>query len=125
MEAELKNFKYAENVCVYGDSFHTYMIAFISPSIGALKRLAVDRGLGDLKLEQWCKDPEIVKQVTKELADFGAEAGLNRMEVPARIRLCWEEWSVNTGFLTASMKINRRNIQKFYADDIDKMYAAK
>lgn len=109
-------------MCVYGDSFHTYMIAFISPSIGAIKRLAAEKGKENGTLEQWCKDPEILKLVTKALAEFGAECGLNRMEIPAKIRLCWEEWSVNTGFLTASMKINRRNIQKFYADSIEEMY---
>lgn len=100
------------------------MIAFISPSIGNLKRLAVDKGKGDMTLAQWCEDEELIKIVTKELADFGVECGLNRMEVPQRIKLCHEEWSVNTGFLTASMKINRRNIQKFYADSIDKMYSS-
>ena len=122
VEAELKNFKYVENVCVYGDSLHTYMVAFISPSIAAIKRLASELGKSGRTLEQWCKDSEIIKLVTKELADFCLEAGLNKMEIPQKVRLCYEEWSVKTGFLTASMKINRRNIQKFYSADIEMMY---
>src|SRR6218665_1624184 len=100
---------------------HLYMIVFISPSIANLKKLAVSMGFGSETLEQWCKNPKIIERIQKELADFGREAGLNKMEIPQRVKLCHEEWSVATGMLTGSMKINRRNVQKFYFNDINKL----
>ncbi len=123
MEAELKNFKFAENVCVYGDSMKMYTVVFISPSIAALRKLAISLGKAvDLPLEALCADEDIVSAVTKELLQFGAEAGLNKMEIPQRVKLCSEEWSVKSGFLTASLKINRQNIRTFYQADIERMY---
>src|SRR5699024_9249441 len=122
VEAELKNCTYVENICVYGDSMHTYMVAFIAPSVGSLKRLASELGKETLTLEQMCKDPEILARVTKEVQEFSVEAGLNKMEIPQKIKLCPEEWSVKSGFLTASLKINRRNVQNFYKADIEALY---
>lgn len=123
VESELKSFKYAENVCVYGDSMKMYTIVFISPSIAALRKLAISLGKPiDLPLETLCADEDIVSAVSKELLQFGAEAGLNKMEIPQKVKLCPEEWTVKAGFLTASLKINRQNIRSFYHADIEKMY---
>lgn len=123
VEAELKSCKYVENICVYGDSLHTYTIAFISASLPALKELGKDLNKTDLSFEALCNDEQINAAVMKELKEFSEESGLNKMEVPQKIKLCHEEWSVKSGFLTASMKINRKNIHKFYQEYIDKFYA--
>ncbi|KAI7696028.1 Long-chain-fatty-acid--CoA ligase 4 [Sarcoptes scabiei] len=122
IEAELKNFIYIENVCVYGDSMHTYTIALIQPARSMLKRLANDLGKSNLTFEQICSDQTINKIVIDKLREFCFENGLHKMETPQKIRLCPEEWSINNGFLTASMKIKRRDIQKFYAKQIDELY---
>lgn len=123
VESELKSFKYAENVCVYGDSMKMYTIVFISPSIAALRKLADSLGKPmDLPLEKLCAEEDIVLAVTKELLQFGAEVGLNKMEIPQKLKLCSEEWTVKSGFLTASLKINRQNIRSFYQADIERMY---
>lgn len=104
---------------------HTYTIAFISPNMGSLKRLAVDLGKSsDMSKQEMCDDADINKAVTAEILRFGTEYGLNKMEIPAKVKLCAEEWSSNTGFLTASLKINRRNVQNYHKASIDSMYAS-
>lgn len=103
---------------------HTYMIAFVSPSMPALKRLVAELNKPtDMTKQEMCDDPDIIKAVTAEVQRFGTECGLNKMEIPTKVKLCAEEWSSNTGFLTASLKINRRNVQNFYKSSIDSMYA--
>lgn len=101
------------------------MIAFISPNMGDLKRLAKELNKEDKTKEELCNDPEIIKKVTETVLQFGREYDLNKMEIPQKIKLCADEWSSNTGLLTASLKINRRNVQKAYQEDIARMYSSK
>ncbi|KAH7638396.1 long-chain-fatty-acid-coa ligase-like protein 2 [Dermatophagoides farinae] len=122
VETELKVFSYVENICIYGDSMHTYVIALISPSRANLARLAQEMNKSNLSFEEQCEDPEILNRILTELKQFCAEVGLHKMETPQKIKLCSKEWSMDSGFLTASLKIKRREIQKFYEETINEMY---
>ncbi len=59
VELELKNCRFVDSICVYGDTYHTYMIALIVPNIRALKELAQQLGNGSEKLEDLCRDEKI------------------------------------------------------------------
>jgi long-chain acyl-CoA synthetase len=44
------------------------------------------------------------------------------MEIPAKIKLCSKEWTTTSALVTPALKIRRKNIQKFYQLDINRMY---
>lgn len=111
-----------DNVCVYGDSMHTYVIALILPNLESLKWLAKELKKEHLSVEQMCDDEEILANVLKAIRQFCVELGMNKMEIPQKIKLSSYEWSVKNGLLTASMKINRRKVQEHFKADIRKMY---
>lgn len=110
-----------ENLCIYGDSLHSYLIALIQPNRVALKNLAIKMNKENLTFEQQCQDPEIIIKITIELKQFCADAGLHKMETPQKIKLVTEEWTPYN-FLTASMKIKRRELEKFYEKQINALY---
>ena len=108
-----------DNICVYGDSLHTFLIAIVVPNSKALSALAnSDRALQDL-----CRDRQVVGSVTQEIARFGQRAGLQKTEIPWKVHLVADEWIPDSGLVTAALKLRRKNIQDFYQMEINQMFA--
>lgn len=84
--------------------------------------MAKDLGKDKLTHEQLCRDPAVVAGIFKAIHDHAKKAKLNKMEIPTKIQVCAEDWSPDSGLVTAAMKIRRRNIQDFYKLDINRMY---
>ena len=50
-------------------------------------------------------------------------AKLQRFEIPQKLLLCSEMWTPDKELVTEALKLKRKNIQRFYQQDIEKMYA--
>lgn len=87
VESELKTCPLVENICVYGNSFQTYLIALISPNEAALSELATSLGKKGSSFVEICKDQEIVKAVTDLIMSHGKKCKLQKMEIPTKVRL--------------------------------------
>ena len=118
----------AENICAYGDSFHNYIIALITPARAEIVKIAkslnkeITEPLDDNTFKQLCSDEAVIKAAKKELTDHATKSNLHRSETPDKIKLCTEIWTPDSGLVTAALKIRRKQIVDFYADDIKKMY---
>ena len=90
----------------------------------ALKGLAPEllTGVESYEFEKLCKNDKIIEYVVKVLQEFGLNRGLNKTEIPLKIILSPEEWTISNALLTPTMKIKRRNIQTYYQSDIDRLY---
>lgn len=122
VETELKSCPIVDNICVYGDSFHNYVVAIVVPQSKALKALARTVGKEHLSHEKMCRDPEIVRAVMNAIQEYGKKAGLLRTEIPVKVLVAPEEWSPDSGLVTAAMKIRRKNITDHYKRDINRLY---
>ncbi|XP_040070326.1 long-chain-fatty-acid--CoA ligase 3 [Ixodes scapularis] len=122
IEMELKASPFIENMCVYGSSYHSYLVAFVVPNPTKLHTLAVQEGKGNLNFNQACRNPAIVRAFTNAVASYGLKANLEKKEIPLKVKLCEEDWQPDTGLVTTDYKIRRRNIQIFYQNDLDEMY---
>ena len=113
-----------DNICVYGDSFHTNLVALVVPNPKSVQKLAEELEIisNDRKSKDYYNNEKLVQQVLREFSKFGSESGLNKMEIPTKIKLCVEDWTPNNGLITAALKLKRKNIQNFYQKDIDFMY---
>ena len=74
------------------------------------------------KWEDLCKNPKVIDSVLKDLQKFGQSVGLNKMEIPAKVKLCSEEWTTSNALVTPALKIRRKNIREFYDSDIQTLY---
>ncbi|RWS24448.1 long chain fatty acid CoA ligase-like protein [Leptotrombidium deliense] len=124
VETELKSCPYVENICIYGDSRHTYVVALIVPNPKAIHNLAKEYAKEDLTLAELCRDPQINEAILASIVEHGKRAKLNKMEIPAKVKLCAEEWSPDSGLVTAALKLRRKNIQDHYKLDISKLYTS-
>lgn len=122
VEAELKTCPLIENVCVYGSSFHTYLVALVAPNEKNLEQLSIRLNKQGLTFQDMCEDPEIRKTATNEILEHARRCNLHKMEIPTKIKLCSESWQPDSGLVTAAFKIRRKQITTYYQKDIDQMY---
>lgn len=123
VETILQKVPYVENICVYGASQYTFLIAFILPNEIQLQRLAQSLQMGEKSVQELCNDPSIIDAVMKSLLETAKKAKLRTVETPSKIKLCSDEWNSENGLLTPSMKIVRRKIYNNYKNDIALMYS--
>lgn len=111
-----------DNICVYGDSFHVNLVAIVVPNARAIRSLAEELGVERDDQKKYYDNERLVAEVLKDLSNFGRQSGLNRTEIPTKIKLCTEEWTPQNGLITAALKLKRKTIQNYYQKDIDRMY---
>lgn len=113
-----------DNICVYADGKHNFVVAFVVPNPSVLNDIA--RNLNKeptMPLEKLCNDQDVIKAVLDQIKVFGQKAGLTKYEVPVKIKLCPETWTPDSGLVTAALKIRRRPIQEFYQRDLQLMFS--
>lgn len=97
-----------------------YISALLTLDADNAKRWAAVNGLGEASYEQIVADEK-----TREAVQFfvdRANASLERWETVKKFTILPQEFSVDEGQVTPSMKIRRSAISKSFADEIDGMY---
>lgn len=123
VEAELKTCPLVENICVVGNSTQNYIVALIMPNQHNLVSLAKDLGKGHLTFTEMCSDLEIAQEARKRIAEYGKKCRLFGAELPAKIKFCSEDWTPESGLVTAAFKIRRKIFIDHYQEDINQMYS--
>jgi long-chain acyl-CoA synthetase len=120
IESKLKVSLLVAQAALIGDR-HKFISALISPNFAALEDWAKRHGIQAKYRAELVADRrvialygEIVREVNASLANF---------ETLKRFRVVAEEWSIETGELTPSMKLKRRVITAQYEDVIAEIYA--
>lgn len=121
VESVLKTCPLVENVCIYGDSKRSYVVALVCPERGALTRLGARLGKSGTP-EELVEDRDVVGAALRELAAQGKLMKLQKFEIPGAVHLCLDQWTPDSGLVTAAFKLKRRPLQDFYQTDIDRMY---
>ncbi|CAI5454464.1 unnamed protein product [Caenorhabditis angaria] len=122
VETNLLTNAIVENVCVYGDSEKSFLVALIVPNQKNLTALAEKLEVDTSDYEKVCQDPKVVAAVQKELASYTASK-LQRVEQPQKIYLCSEAWTPASGLLTEALKLKRKNIENAFRKQLDKLYS--
>lgn len=127
VESVLKTCTLVDNLFVYGNSLHTYLVAVVAPNLKQLQRIARRLGrdedfVANATVKDLCQDAEVTKAAEVAILEYARGSGLLKTEVPGKVKLCVEEWKPDTGLVTATYKIRRKPLQVFYQRDIDAMY---
>ncbi|KAI8068718.1 hypothetical protein BC940DRAFT_237660 [Gongronella butleri] len=123
LESVYKSCLYVLNMCVYADSLLPRPVALVVPVEATLRQMATENGVDGVTqdMETLCADPTLTKAVLQALLAQGKEAGLKPAEGLAAVYLCSDEWTTETGLLTAAQKIKRQDIVKKYKSQLDAM----
>jgi long-chain acyl-CoA synthetase len=120
IENKLKHSPLVAEAALVGDK-HKFISALLAPNFVALEKWARQHGIQAESRAELVADTrvialyaEIVRIVNGTLANF---------ESVKRFRVVADEWSQDSGEMTASMKLKRRVITERYAALIDALYA--
>ncbi len=120
IENKLKANTVVSNAALVGDR-HKFACVLISPNFAALEAWAKGQGMATGDRTALVKEKKvialyqgIVDQVNGTIAHF---------ESMKRMTVVPDEWSIEEGELTPSMKLKRRVVEKRYADAIAAFYA--
>jgi long-chain acyl-CoA synthetase len=118
---------YVEQLCIHGDSHHTFVIAIIFPSRLKLKHFLVEKGLlkEDSKLEE--VDDFFEKEVLQDelRASFNKiakEKNFNSLERISKMIIGREMFTLQNGLLTDTMKMKRKSFATVFAKEIEAAY---
>jgi long-chain acyl-CoA synthetase len=120
IENKLKANGLVANAALVGDK-HKFACVLISPNFPALEGWAKGQGVTATDHALLVKDPKVVK-VYQDIVD-SVNLGLAHFEGMKRMLVVPEEWSVEEGTLTPSMKVKRRVVEMKYATEIAEFYA--
>lgn len=119
LENLLKLNKYISNVLIHGDK-RKYVIALVTVNFDEINRLASENGITTRDHAQLVRQ-NIVKEVIRQaVADTNSQ--LASHESIKAFEILPEDFTIDSGELTPSLKVRRKFCDKKYAPVIDKLY---
>jgi long-chain acyl-CoA synthetase len=122
IEGKLKADALVGNAAVIGDS-RKFAAVLISPNFQGLERWAAENGIATKDYAALVKDPKVTAQYESLVKKVNV--GLQHHETIKKVGVVAEEWNIESGELTPSMKLKRRVILEKYKDKINAMYGGE
>ncbi|XP_031699915.1 long-chain-fatty-acid--CoA ligase 5 isoform X2 [Anarrhichthys ocellatus] len=109
-------------VFVHGDSLQSCLIAIVVPDTEVLPGLAKSLGCKG-SIEELCKTKEMKKAILSDLTKLGKEAGLKSFEQVKDVYLHPEQFTIENGLLTPTLKAKRAELKTLFQPQINALYA--
>lgn len=123
IENLMKQSRFIEQIMVIGEG-EKMPAAFIQPNFEFVEKWANRHNIevnGDYK--KMIANPEVIKRIQEEVDHYNEKFG--RWERIKLFELTPDEWSVEDGHLTPTLKLKRRIIKEKYSDLYNKIYDHK
>ncbi|KFA76238.1 hypothetical protein S40288_03583 [Stachybotrys chartarum IBT 40288] len=116
VESAYRGAQTVANVMVYADSEHARPIAIVMANEKALADEAAKLGVS--QHDMYTND-KVRSLVLKDLHSAGKRANLGSLETVASVVITDEEWTPDSGLVTATTKLNRKVIKNKFQKQID------
>lgn len=108
-------------IWVYGNSFESFLVAVINPSMQAIEKWAEENGIsGDFG--SLCENQRVKEYILGELSKTAKEKQLKGFEFIKALHLDPVPFDMERDLLTPTFKKKRPQLQKYYQSVIDSMY---
>ena len=125
IESVYESCKYIEQIFVYGNSLKNYLVCIVYPKVNDIINYFKNKGINDINTNNYMdylEDNDLKNDIIKEMDKYGRINGLNGFELPKKIYLFKDRFSVENQILTPTMKIKRHIAKKIFEEQINKMY---
>ena len=119
IEEYMKLLPWILNCMVYGDG-KDYTVCLITPNLDFLERITKDMNL-TLPPEEIVKIPEVQKLTAKEIQAH-LKKKFSRYEIPKKFLPTLEEFTIENGMLTNTLKLKRRKVLEKYKAGLEALY---
>ncbi|XP_069560792.1 long-chain-fatty-acid--CoA ligase 5 [Brachyistius frenatus] len=110
-------------VFVHGDSLQSCLVAIVVPDLDFLHGLAENLGCRG-SIEELCKNTKIKEAIISDMTKLGKEAGLKSFEQVKDVYIHPEQFTIENGLLTPTLKAKRAELKVLFQHQIDKLYAS-
>lgn len=126
IETKLKTSYLINNVCVVGNSLYKYLIAIVVPNPKIMEKFyrRLNAKAKNIDMGDMYNNIKLKQIFYRKLVTFCRQNGLRKYEIPKDIILVADEWSPDTGLVTASFKLKRKNIEQFYTERIQETFSS-
>ena len=119
LENKYKESFFIEQIMVIGENRKT-VSAMIVPAFAVLKKWCTENNIPFTNKQEIVKNPEVIKHYAKIRDGFNKT--FSDVEKVKKFALIPEEWTVDTGELTPTLKLKRKIIMAKYADIVADLY---
>ncbi len=119
IENRFKESPFIEEIMVIGEN-QKFAAALIVPDFEYLRTYCQIKEIKYGKNEEIIRNPEILKRFKKEIAHYNSFFG--DTEKIKKFELLDHQWSIETGEITANLKLKRKFIHEKYRDKINAIY---
>ncbi len=119
IESKLKVSSLIGFVALQGDK-RKYVAAIVAPNFPALEEWAKEQGIIGAERKSLIQNPKVIARYQQEFDRVNKDA--SPWEKVKRFRLVPDEWTVDGGEVTPSLKLKRRVVAANYAREIESMY---
>ncbi len=119
IEGKLNSSLLVANAAVVGDR-HKFLSALIAPNFPALENLARQQGIAFSSRSELVTNPAV--RAEYQALVHSVNEGLANFETIKRFHLVPDEWSMDSGELTPTLKLRRRVVAERYAAEIAAFY---
>ncbi|XP_022068492.1 long-chain-fatty-acid--CoA ligase 1-like [Acanthochromis polyacanthus] len=110
-------------VFVHGDSLQACLVAVVVPDPDFLSDWT-KRTLGvQGSYQELCSRAEVKAAILEDMLRLGREGGLKSFEQVKAICIHTEQFSIENGLLTPTMKAKRNEMRQYFRSQIDELYA--
>ena len=120
IENEAKLIRWILNIMLYGDG-KDYNVAIVVPDFAALQAEANIKPLLKDTLEESLKDKALTDFLSKEISTYLRKT-YGGYEVPQKYLFVAEDFTVDNGMLTQTMKLKRPIVLKKYGEQLQALY---
>ena len=121
IENKLKESPFIEQVMVIGEN-QKFPSALIVPSFLYLKKWSEENGVQPTTNEELVKNPKVIEAIKQAVEKCNSELG--HFEQVKKVELLSREWTIDSGELTATLKMKRKVIMEHYKDVVEKIYGS-
>jgi len=121
IEGMVKRNKFVANAVLYGDR-RKFPIILVVPNFDNLERWAAERALSYGTRAELLELADVQAKMEREV--MGTLRDLAKFETPKKVLLLENDFTIESGELTPTLKVKRRVIEKRYKDQIDAAYAS-
>ncbi|KAG6331447.1 hypothetical protein ID866_7643 [Astraeus odoratus] len=129
LESVYKSCNLVANICVYASADAKQPIAIIIPHEANLRH-ALESGKASsnggvdpaASLSNLCNHKAVQELVLKECNAVGKKNGFKSMEILEAVILTSEEWTPESGLVTAAQKVQRTRVAKHFEKEIKEIY---
>ncbi|MDA7694157.1 AMP-binding protein [Flavobacteriaceae bacterium] len=120
IENQMKQSLFIEQIMVVGPG-RKMPTAVIQPNLEYVKNWLKEKGISCDTLAQAVKEPLLIEAIENEVAHHNQNFG--SWEQVKKIQLTPEEWTIDSGHLTPTMKLKRKVVTEKYDALIEQMYS--